>query len=314
MRAVVLPRSGSADVLELRELEVPHPGDREVLVRIRAATVTRGDVALRRIPRLMWPLLRIGMGLRRKRILGHEFAGEVEAVGHGVTRFRPGDAVFGTTTGLADGSHAEYVCVPDDGVLTVKPANVTFEEAAAVPVGAMTALRLLRDAGVKAGMSVLVHGASGSVGTFAVQLARQDGAVVAGVCSTANVELVASLGAATVIDYTVGDYAAGDVAYDVIVDAAGKTSRDLARAVLADGGRFVSVRSAARERPADLVHISGLLEQRVIRPVIDRSYPLELIREAHRYVEGGHKVGNVVITLQGGAAGMTVYLLTPSPG
>jgi NADPH:quinone reductase-like Zn-dependent oxidoreductase len=194
------------------------------------------------------------------------------------------------------------VCVPDDGVLTAKPANVTFEEAAAVPVGAMTALRLLRSAGVVADTRVLVHGASGSVGTFAVQLVRHEGAVVTGVCSTTNVALVASLGASTVIDYTTTDYAAGDATYDVVVDAAGRTSRDRARAVLADGGRFVSVRSAGRERAADLMHIAGLLEQGAIRPVIDRSYPLERVREAHRYVEGGHKVGNVVITLQRGAS------------
>jgi NADPH:quinone reductase-like Zn-dependent oxidoreductase len=296
MRAVVLPRPGSADVLELRELEIPTPADHEVLVRVRAATVTRGDVALRRVPVLMWPLLGIGMGLRRKRILGHEFAGEVQAAGSGVARFHPGDAVFGTTTGLAGGSHAEYVCVPEDGALAAKPASVTFEEAAAVPVGAMTALRLLRDAGVTPGKSVLVHGASGSVGTFVVQLAHHEGAVVAAVCSTANVELVASLGATTVIDYTRSDYSAGG-AYDVVVDAAGKASRDRAGAVLADGGRYVSVRSARRENAADLERIAALLEQRAIRPVIGRSYPLERIREAHRYVEGGHKVGNVVITL-----------------
>ncbi|TAK01355.1 MAG: NAD(P)-dependent alcohol dehydrogenase [Chloroflexota bacterium] len=301
MLAVVLPRPGSADVLEFRELDKPTPADREVLVRIRAATVTRGDVALRRIPALMWPLLRIGMGLQRKRILGHEFAGEVEAVGRAVTRFHPGDPVFGTTTGLAGGSHAEYVCVPEDGVLTATPPNVTFEDAAAVPVGAMTALRLLREAGVTAGTSVLVHGASGSVGTFAVQLGRHHGAVVTGVCSTANVELVASLGAATVIDYTRRDYAAGDAVYDVVIDAAGKMSRQGARALLADGGRFVSVRSAAGERAADLALIASLLEQGAIRPVIDRSYPLERIQEAHRYVEAGHKVGNVVITLAGGS-------------
>jgi len=300
MRAVVLPRPGSADVLELRELEIPTPADHEVLVRVRAATVTRGDVALRRVPLLMWPLLRLGMGLRRKRILGHEFAGEVEAVGSGVKRFRPGDAVFGTTTGMAGGSHAEYVCVPADGALAAKPPNVAFEEAAAVPVGAMTALRLLGDAGVTAGTRVLVHGASGSVGTFAVQLAHHEGAVVTAVCSTANVELVASLGADAVIDYSTTDFSAGGGAYDVVIDAAGKTSRGRARAALDDGGRFVSVRSAARERSADMVHIARLLEQGAIRPVIVRSYPLERIREAHRYVESGHKVGDVVITLEGG--------------
>jgi NADPH:quinone reductase-like Zn-dependent oxidoreductase len=297
MRAVVLPRPGSADVLEVQELDTPTPAESEVLVRVRAATVTRGDVALRRIPRLMWPLLRIGMGLRRKRILGHEFAGEVEAIGRDVADLRLGDAVFGTTTGLATGSHAEYVCVPDDGVLTTKPPNVTFEEAAAVPVGAMTALRLLRDAGVTAGTRVLVHGASGSVGTFAVQLARHERADVTGLCSTDNVELVAALGATTVLDYTATDYTAGDAVYDVVIDAAGKTSRDHARAVLAAGGRYVSVRSTGGERAADLVYIAGLLGQGSIRPVIDRTYPLEQIREAHRYVEAGHKVGNVVITL-----------------
>lgn len=298
MRAVVLPRPGSADVLELRDVKKPVPADHEVLVRIYAATVTRGDVALRRVPRLTWPLLRIGMGLRRKRILGHEFAGSVEAVGRDVTRFRPGDPVFGTTTGLASGSHAEYVCVPADGVLTAKPPNVTFVAAAATPVGAMTAFRLLRDADVTRGTRLLVHGGSGSVGTFAVQLAHHRGAVVTAVCSTANVDLVASLGAATVIDYTVTDYAAGDADYDVVVDAAGKTSRNRARSVLADGGRFVSVRSYASERAADLEHIAALLEQGAIKPVIDRYYPLERMAEAHRYVERGHKVGNVVITLE----------------
>ena len=301
MRAVVLPHPGSPDLLEVRELEVPAPRAHEVLVRVRAATVTRGDVALRRVPRPMWPLLRLGMGLRRKRILGHEFAGEVEAVGSEVTRFHRGDAVFGTTTGLADGSHADFVCVPDEGALTAKPSNVTFEEAAAVPVGAMTALRLLRDAGVVAGSRVLVHGASGSVGTFAVQLARHAGAAVTAVCSTANLELVASLGATTVIDYTTTDYSADGATYDAVVDAAGKASRDRAAAALAPGGRFVSVRSARRECAADLEQIAALLERGAIRPVIDRTYPLERIREAHRYVEGGHKIGNVVITLEGGA-------------
>ena len=301
MRAVVLPRSGSADVLEIREVETPTPRDGEVLVRIRAATVTRGDVALRRIPRLMWPMVRIGMGLRRKRILGHEFAGEVHAVGDDVTRFRRGDAVFGTTTGLASGSHADYVSVPEDGMVTAKPPNVSFEEAAAVPVGAMTALRLLREAGVTAGTRVLIYGASGSVGTFAVQLARHEGAVVTAVSSTANLRLLASLGATTVIDYTTTDYAAGSAAYDVVIDAVGKTSRDHAKAVMPDGGRFVSVQSAASESAADLAHISALLEQGAIRPVIERSYPLEQIREAHRYVESGHKVGNVVITMESDA-------------
>ena len=296
MLAVVLTRPGSPEALEIREVDRPVPADHEVLVRVRAATVTRGDVALRRMPRVMWPLLRIGMGMPRKRILGHEFAGEVETVGRAVTGFHPGDAVFGTTTGLAGGSHAEYVSVPSDGMLTAKPSRLSFEQAAAVPVGAMTALRLLREAGVTAGTRVLVHGASGSVGTYVVQLAAHDGALVTAVSSTANLVLAVSLGATSVIDYTARDYAIGDAVYDVVVDAAGKTSRKHASPVMAEGGRYVSVRAGAREQADDLVAVAGLAAEGAITPVIDRSYRLGRIRDAHQYVEGGHKVGNVVIT------------------
>ena len=297
MKAVLLRRPGAADVLEFAEVDKPMPASNQVLVRIRAATVTRGDVALRRMPRMMWPLLRFGMGLQRKRILGHEFAGEIEAVGAGVSTLVPGDPVFGTTTGLAVGSHADYVCVPHDGPLAGKPADVTFEEAAAVPVGGMTAQRLLRRAGVQRGMRVLIYGASGSVGTFAVQLAVHAGADVTGVCSTTNVDLVRSLGAGHVIDYTRADYAASSCRFDVILDAVGKTSRAHASRALRPGGTFVSVRGAGREQLDDLLLVRDLLERGAIRPVIDRRFPFEEIREAHRYVEAGHKKGNVVISV-----------------
>ena len=294
----MLRRPGAADVLEIEDVDKPMPAGNQVLVRIRAATVTRGDIALRRIPGMMWPLLRLGMGLQRKRILGHEFAGEVEAVGQGVSTFMPGDAVFGTTTGLAVGSHADYVCVPHDGPLAGKPAGVTFEEAAAIPVGGMTALRLLRNAGMQPGIRVLIYGASGSVGSFAVQLAAHAGTDVTGVCSTVNVDLVRSLGAGQVIDYTRADYAVSGQRYDVIFDAVGKTSRSHASRALRPGGTFVSVRTAGRERLDDLLVLRDLLERGAIRPVIDRRFRLEQIREAHRYVEAGHKKGNVVITFR----------------
>lgn len=302
MRAVIVRRPGAADGLELSVLDKPVPGETGVLVRVHAATVTRGDVALRRIPRPMWPLLQLGMGLRRKRVLGHEFAGVVEDVGSHVTRVRRGDAVFGTTTGLVLGSHAEYVCVPHDGILELMPEGVTFDEAAAVPVGAMTALTLLRQAGVRPGMTVLVYGASGSVGTYAVQIAVSLGAEVTGVSSHRNLELVRSL-AARAIDYAGEDFARLGPTHDVVFDAVGRMKRSDRKRTLKDGGRFTSVRTLARERAEVFRSIRDLLVAGSIRPVIDRRVTLDGIRDAHRYVEAGHKVGNVVITIETDADG-----------
>jgi NADPH:quinone reductase-like Zn-dependent oxidoreductase len=297
VKAVWLGRPGSADVLEIVDVDKPAPKDNEVLVRIHTATVTRGDVALRRMPRVVWPLLRLGTGLRRMRILGHEFAGTIEAVGRNVTSFKAGEIVLGTTTGLEFGSHAEYVCVPGDGRLVVKPPSATFGEAAALPTGAMTALWLLRKARIEAGMSVLVYGASGSVGTAAVQLAAHLGAVVTAVCSTANVDLVRSLGASRVIDYLRDTEVDAGETYDIMVDAVGKMPRSRRR-TLKRGGALVSVTTTTtRERPEDLAYLRDLLARRAIRPVIDRSFRLEEIREAHRYVEAGHKRGNVILSI-----------------
>ena len=296
MRAVLFERSGSTSGLVLRDVPDPTPGAGEVLVRIHATTVTQGDVALRRTPTLLARLL----GIRRKRVLGHEYAGVVAAIGADESRYRPGDRVFGTTTGLASGAYAEAICVPEDGVIAEIPNGLRFDAVAPIPIGSLTALTLLRRAGADEGGArrILVYGASGSVGSYAVQLGVQLGARVTGVSSTANVGLVRSLGAERVIDYTREDVAADAGRFDVIVDAVGNSVAGRAKRLLAPGGRFVSVRSRTSENLADLWYIRDLLEAGSLRAVIDRTYPLEAVREAHEYVEQGHKKGNVVISVR----------------
>jgi NADPH:quinone reductase-like Zn-dependent oxidoreductase len=296
MRAVPFKGSGSADQLELAEVPKPAPEPNEILVRVHAATVTRGDVALRKVPFLLARLF----GFRRKAMLGHEFAGEIESVGAEVTRFKEGERVFGTTTGLTTGSYAEYICVPEEGVLATVPANISYEEAAPVPIGGLTALHFLREGDVGSGKKVLVYGSSGSVGTFAVQLAAHFGARVTGVCSTSNVDLVKSLGADEVVDYTQQDFTEAGQTYDVIFDAVGKISPRQSKKGLAGNGSYVSIRSSiAKEKTEDLLVLRDLMEAGEVKAVIDRRYPLEQIPEAHRYVEKGHKRGNVVITVGG---------------
>jgi NADPH:quinone reductase-like Zn-dependent oxidoreductase len=301
MKAIVKTRSGPPEVLQLREVSKPAPEPEEVLIRIRAATVTRGDVVVRRLPGIMLLALRLFMGIRPKKIPGTELAGEIEAVGEAVSRFQPGDPVFGTTGRSSTGSYAEYICLPEGFALAIKPANLAFDEAAALPVGGYTALYYLRPAGIRPGQKVLVYGASGSVGNCAVQLARHYGAEVTGVCSTRNVELVRSLGAARVIDYTQEDFAAGGDRYEVIFDAVGKTSLEASRKVLASEGRFLTVQKGlARGSLEDLNTLKDLAEAGELRPVIDRRYPLEQAAEAHRYVETGRKAGNVVLVVWDG--------------
>lgn len=301
MKAIVSTHAGPPEVLQLQEVAKPAPGANEVLIRVHAATVTVGDVMLRRLPAWMWVPMRLLSPHRRKRIPGHELAGEVEAVGEAVTRFAVGDQVFGTTTGLSVGANAEYVCLPEawpTGVLARKPANLTYAEAAALPVGGMTALQLLRKGKVQAGQKALVYGASGNVGTFAVQLARHFGAEVTGVSSGANAALVRSLGAQHVIDYTREDFAERGERYDLIFDAVGKSSPARGKRALKPGGVFVSVATATRENVNDLNYLRELAEAQAIKAVIDRRYPLAQAADAHRLVETGRKRGSVVLTLE----------------
>jgi 2-desacetyl-2-hydroxyethyl bacteriochlorophyllide A dehydrogenase len=300
MKAIVCTKSGPPYVLQLREVDKPMPRENEVLVRVHAATVTIGDVILRKLHPLLFIPLQL-FGMKRKRIPGHEFAGEIEVVGKDVKRFKIGDRVFGTTTGLSVGANAEYVCVPEQwstGVLATKPANITYEEAAAIPVGGMTALYILRKGSIKRGQKVLIYGASGSVGTFAVQLAKHFGAEVTGVCSTRNVELVKSLGADQVIDYTKDDFTKSGQTYDVIFDAVGKASLSRSKSLLKEEGFFLSIRSSTSEKTEALLFLKELIEARKIRSIIDRCYPLEQTADAHHYVEAGHKKGNVVINVR----------------
>ncbi len=307
MKAAVYTEYGPPEVLQLKEVAKPVPKDNEVLVKVVATTVSAGVLWARtgkHPDSMLFTLaIRIMFGLTKpkKTILGYEVSGEIEALGKDVKLFKKGDHVFGTTTGLRAGAYAEYVCLPEQwkqGVVAEKPANMTCEEAAAVPIGAMTAFCLLKKANIQKGQRVLIYGASGSVGTYAVQIAKHHyGADVTGVCGPLNLELVSSLGADRVIDYTREDFAQSGETYDVVMDAVGKISPSHRKSSLKKDGRYLSVKSPTREKTEDLLLLKKLIEAGKIHAVIDRRYPLEQTAEAHRYVEKGHKKGNVVITI-----------------
>jgi len=299
MKAIVITKYGPPEGLQLQEVEKPAPKDHEVLIRIHATTVTAGDAILRSLKLPLRIVFRLVGGFGSNRILGHELAGEIESVGKDVRLFKPGDQVF-ASAGFGAGAYAEYICLPEDGTLAIKPTHMSYEAAAAVPVGGLTALHFLRKGKVRSGQQVLIYGASGSVGSYAVQLAKNHfGAQVTGVCSTANLEWVQALGADKVIDYTREDYAKSGETYDLIFDAVNKTSASHGKGSLTDEGVFLSVRGSGFKATAqDLNFLKELIEAEKLTAVIDRRYTLEQIPEAHRYVDQGHKKGNVVITVQ----------------
>lgn len=319
MKAIVAAKFGTPDVLQLVEVEKPMPKEHEILVKVHAAPVNVGDCRMRSfdVPPAAWLPARIVLGFRKPRnpIYGMELAGEVEAVGKHVTRYKVGDQVFAPTMKVNFGAHAEYKCLPEDGVVGIKPKNMTYEEASTLSIGANTALHFLRKGNIQPGQKVLIVGASGSVGTFAVQLAKHFGAEVTGVCSTANIDLVTSLGADQVIDYTREDVTKTGETYDLIFDAVYKTTFSRCKSLLANGGCYLTVGPVvlgplyrmttgkkviggnAVQSAEQLNFLSELCEKGRLKPVIDRCYPLERTGEAHRYVDQGRKKGNVVITL-----------------
>ena len=302
MKAIVATKFGTADVLQLQQVEKPAPKDNEILVKVVATTVSAGDIRMRSldVPALFWLPARLTLGFTRPKnpIYGMELAGEVEAVGKDVTRFKVGDPVFASTLAEKFGAYAEYKCLPENGLVLPKPHNMTYQEAAAVPIGGPTALRLLRKGNIQREQKVLIYGASGSVGTYAIQLARHFGAEVTGVCSTANMAMVKSLGADRVIDYTQADFSTRLERYDAIFDAVGKFPKPLVSKALAPNGHYITIAKLNTKQSAEeLGVIKRLIEAGEIRVVIDRCYPLEQAAEAHRYVESGHKKGNVILTV-----------------
>jgi NADPH:quinone reductase-like Zn-dependent oxidoreductase len=308
MKAVICPKYGPPEVLQIREIDRPVPQEKEILIQIRATSVHRGDTRIRGldIPGPEWQklLARLALGLRgpRKSILGMELAGIISETGPAVTRWKSGDRVFASTVWSGFGSYAEYKTMPEDGILAPMPSNLSFEEAAVIPSGGITALGIIKLGDIQPGDQVLIYGASGSIGTYSVQLARIKKAEITGVCSGSNTGLVRSLGAKKVLDYTKTNFTLKPGSYDLVLDAVGCLSPPLARSALKENGTYLDVHSASDRIKKNLVQslldeLKTLVEEGQLIPVIDRIFPLEEITAAHRYVEGGHKIGNVAVSI-----------------
>ncbi|KAA3613292.1 MAG: NAD(P)-dependent alcohol dehydrogenase [Calditrichaeota bacterium] len=332
MKAIVIDKYGQPEVLQLKKVKKPTPKDNEVLIKIHATSLNFGDITVRNfksltprtfsMPFIFWLFARIAVGIRKPRIkiLGSEFAGEIETIGKDVKRFKAGDAVFGYR-GMNMGANAEYLCMPETGAVATKPANMTFEEAASVPYGAITALSLLRHTNIKNGQKVLINGASGSIGSAAVQLAKNHfGAVVTGVCGTPRLEFVKSLGAEKVVDYTKEDITDSAESFDLIFDILGKSAFSQCKKLLNENGNYLLasfkmkqllqmlwtkitggkkvICALAPETAEDLNFVKELIEAGKIKSIIDKRFPLEEIVDAHRYFESGQKKGNVIISIR----------------